>query len=472
VNLERAWALGLLAVPAILLWSRLREARPRAAEASSLLLWRKVAPGETPAARPRPPLAAWMEAAGAALLAIGLADPGTAAAGAVRVVVDVSPSMGTRRADGGTRREAAEAAVPPGNGGEGPVVLLTDHRGALLPGGRQPVATVGLGDRAVNAGITAAAGVPLPDGRWRILLTVEVHGVAGPVEGTLTLGRESRRFTVVPGTPLPLEWDAHLDPWNPREARVILAGDACGADDAVVLRPRGTLLVWLRASSHAIGSGTSPLFRALEAAAGHGIRGPGDPADVGETLEITVEDGPAPMSSLPPFRTAVRILLPDGAGGGPIPGAAVVATAHALVKDVRIDPSVELGTAAAMALAGEPLLVGPDGPLLTAWNEEGVTHVGFRFAPGGTWAATDPSFVVLAQNFVDHARGGPARLEATGVLDPAETREAAGGETFGDLAEALRAAAAAAAGPRRSLAPHLLGAGAALLLAAWWSGRR
>ena len=95
----------------------------------------------------------------------------------------------------------------------------------------------------------------------------------------------------------------------------------------------------------------------------------------------------------------------------------------------------------------------------------------FAFQPGGTWAERDPSFVVFAKNLVEYAAGGPARIEATGVLDPEETREAAEGEAFGDLRKALEEAQAPDPATRRPWAVEFLAAGAALLLAAWWMQR-
>ena len=88
-----------------------------------------------------------------------------------------------------------------------------------------------------------------------------------------------------------------------------------------------------------------------------------------------------------------------------------------------------------------------------------------------TWVERDPSFVVFAQNLVEYAAGGPARIEATGVLDARETREAAEGETFGDLKQALEEASLPDPAARASLAFGVMAAGAALLAAAWFLQR-
>lgn len=100
MSFEHPLALALLVVPAILLWLRRRADRPRAAEASSLLVWDRVSPSDTVPERPRPPLAAWIEAAGAALLVVGMAGPRgavEAGPGTVLILLDTSASMSAKR---------------------------------------------------------------------------------------------------------------------------------------------------------------------------------------------------------------------------------------------------------------------------------------------------------------------------------------------------------------------------------------
>lgn len=478
MSLDRPWALALLAVPVVLLWLRLRAARPREAEASSLLVWAKVSPSDTLPAKPRPPLAAWIEAAGAALIVLGLAGP-TGSAPAVappEVVIDWTPSMGVHRSDGnelrggalsdfaglaagGTRFGYIEKGlhfpreVPARLTAGKRLVLVSDHRVPEFPDDPPRLRTVGVGSHCFNAGITAASGIPLPDGRWRLFLTVEAFGAPGPVEGTLTLGSNASKVTVQPGHPLEVVREVAV---GTSEARIGFKGDALEEDDAVSLKPAGGRTVTCFPND----TGLVPLLKALEAA--------------GAIVPWARVGG---GGSQPPFQlgvsSEVREVLIQFTGDlqGPIvKGADVVATEHVLANGVHVDPSSTLGARTGTPTPGTPVLADRDGPLVTT-REEGPnrTWASFGFKPGGTWVERDPSFVVFAKNLVEYAAGGPVRIEATGVLDPKETREAAEGETFGDIAEALREASGPDPSSRSSWAIPLLLAGALLLAAAWFA---
>ena len=483
MTLDRPWALALLAVPIVLLWLRLRDARPREAEASSLLVWRRVAPADAAPSRPRPPLAAWIEAAGAALLVLGLADPGTEgpAPSSVRALVDASPSMQARGADGRTRLEAVRAAISAGAVVEeaadlegrlpgalaagGPLVVVTDRRLSAFPDDPPRLAVVGVGERGFNAGITAGSGEPAGEGRWRLFLTVEAHGAPGPVEGRFLIGESSESITLTPGTPLALVREV---PSRVAEASIAFPGDRLPSDDRVVLTAKGGELV---EGMHPAYLRDSALPRALAAAG----------------AELEWMTGGEPEILLRPAgseETALAVRLPshlEAAAGPDVSGAAVVAAAHPLVRDVRIDPASTLGRRQGglvkIPAGADTLLSDGDGPLVLL--ESSSAHFGegpragvvLLFLPGGTWVERDPSFVVFAKNLVDFAAGGPARVEATGVLDPDETREAAEGEAFGDLAEALDAARRPDPAARMSIAPYLFAAAAAALAAAWWLAR-
>jgi len=466
VSVDRPWALALLAVPLLLLWLRLRDARPRESEASSLLVWRRVAPADAAAARPRPPLAAWLEAAGAALLVLGLADPGTAgpAASSARVLLDASASM-LPHADGVRGSAGADAAIEETAGLEGrlpgalasgePLVVVTDRRLPSYPDDPQRLQVVGVGRRGFNAGITAASGVPLESGGWRLFLTVEASGAGGLVEGRLSIGDSKERITLTPGTPLEIDRET---PGPVAEAAIDFDRDALDADDRVGLREAGGAIVHLAC---AVGLEESPLVRALIAA---GARRGGDRTVLkGIGLWGTEQRG-----------KPVLVHPPDSAEGPVVEGAGVATGSHPLVRDVRIDPSSSLGRRAAPSFRsppGEVLLSDEEGAL--AWLPlSGIgVQVVLLFTPGGTWVERDPSFVVFAKNLVEYAAGGPARIEATGVLDPEETRQAAEGESFGDLRAALEAARRPDPAARKSIAPHLFAAAAAALAAAWWLAR-
>jgi hypothetical protein len=95
----------------------------------------------------------------------------------------------------------------------------------------------------------------------------------------------------------------------------------------------------------------------------------------------------------------------------------------------------------------------------------------FRFIPGGTWAERDPSFVVLAKNMVEFVGGGEPRVEAEGLLNARETREAAEGETFGDLRSAIEEMRRPDPASRASYAFVLLMLGGGGLAAAWLAMR-
>ncbi len=476
--LDRPWALVLLSVPAVLLWLRFRAARPRTAEASSLLVWRKVSLSDTPAGRPRPPLSAWLEAAGAALVVLAMADPGIpgAAPGVVRVVLDTSVSMHAKGKGGRERIEAAREALA-GSGAAiqestrladdlpallaagAPVVVVTDHR---LPGFEDDpprLRIVGVGEPGFNAGFTAAAGEPLPGGGSRVLLAVETSGTAGPVEGTLRVGGRVRTITLAPGRRMEVEEE--FAPGEDEEiAALSLAGDVLPADDAVRFLTRGTREVHFDCRPDLK---DGPLARALEAAGA--IRG----GEASSTWGIALYLDPAPAG------WGTLLFLPASADGPIVEGVDVTASPHALTEGVAVDPSASMGRRADTGEPGDTLLSDSRGPLVTADLSEahgrGHTEVHFRFLPGGTWVERDPSFVVLAQNLVEWTRWGPPRVEGTGVLDPAETREAAEGETFGDLAAALREAALPDPADRRPLAVILFLAGGVLLAGAWLAAR-
>ena len=479
--LGRPWALVLLLVPPILLWLRLRAARPRDSEASSLLVWNRVAPADAAPTKPRPPLAAWLEAAGAALLALGVADLAIQGPGAssVRVLVDSSPSMEGRAVPaipGPVEETPDPERVLPGLLASGtPVVVVTDRRLPAFPDDPPRLQVVGVGRPGFDAGITAASGAPLPDGRWRLFLTIEAHGAPGPVQGTLAIDGARESITLTPGTPLEVVRES---PARPSEAAIGFPGDPFAPDDRVSLAPRGGEPV------RALAAGAlreSPLARAL-AAAGAELS-----AKVGMGLDehLVIDLVPTAGSK----GTALALRVPQEASGPEVAGAKVAASDHPLVGDVRVDPASTLGrrpatggfvkiprerrTEGAAPLEAKVLLSDETGPALLFWDRTSAAppEVEFLFLPGGTWVERDPSFVVLAKNLVDHAAGGPARLEAAGVLDPGETRQAAEGESFGDLAAALDAARRPDPGTRHPIASILLLGGAALLLAAWFASR-
>jgi hypothetical protein len=387
VSLDRPWALALLAVPVLLLWLRLRAARPREAEASSLLVWSKVSQNDTQAARPRPPVSAWIEALGAAALALGLAGPGT----------------------GGTPTPLPGSSPPPKAGG-------------------------------FNAGITVASGAPLPDGRWRLYLCVEAFGAPGPVEGTLSIGDVRETVTVAPGTPLDLVRDV---PAGAAGARIEFKGDVLAEDDGVATSRLGGARVVLGAARQ-----DDPLARALLAAGAELSRGGRRPlylgldgGDHGRNIDIAV---PLPLQE----------------AGPELRGATVVASEDPLVRDVHVDPTATLGRRSGEAEGERPLLLDKDGPLAMVSGVGNSLRLSLAFIPGGTWVERDPSFVVFAKNLVEYAAGGPARVEATGVLSSAKTREAAEGTAPADDP-------VPSGSPRVSWAFHLLMAGALLLAAAW-----
>jgi aerotolerance regulator-like protein len=454
VSLERPWALALLAVPVLLLWLRLRAARPREAEASSLLVWSKVSLGDTPSAKPRPPLAVWIEALGAAALALGLAGPGApgTAPAPPLVLLDASPSMrgATVPAEGATVQTSfhPEVDLPSLLAAPGPVVVVTDHRLPSFSDVPGRLWVVGIGKPGFNAGITAASWDLLPDGRWRLFLAVEAHGAAGPVEGTLRIGDLKETITVAPGRPLEVVRDV---PPGAAEARIEFQGDALPGDDAVALSARGGAP--LRAEMH--GPGDDALRSLALAVEACGVRVElGSP--LGDRRGIFLVRGRDEVPS-------AEWWFPVKPGARAVRGAGVAAAGHPLARDVHVDPSSTLGARGDDELPGSPVLLDADGPLVT--EKDGFVH--FAFLPGGTWVERDPSFVVLVRNLVDAAAGGPARIEATGVLDPRETREAAEGEAFGDLRAALEEARQPDPATRVSFAFGLLLSGAGLLGVAW-----
>lgn len=480
--LGRGWALVLLAVPAILLLLRIRAARPRAAEASSLLVWRKVSSSDTLARRPRPPLAAWLEAAGAALLVLALADPAIpgAAAGTVRVLLDTSASMHAKGADGRTRLEAARAALagretvlqeaarpeevlPALLAAGRPVVVVTDRR---LPGFEDDpprLRTVGVGEPGFNAGFTVAAAEPSPGGGMRVFLSVEAWGGPGPVQGTIEgLGPGGGRevLTLSPGAAR--DFDRSIGTVD--VVAIQFPGDVLSLDDRLMLKPfvEGPTPL---ARGDPRGPGEA-LLRALEAAGAGRAAGDGNP---GEVVLLSSGEGTGVLAVL---------AFPVDASGGEVRGAEVVAAADPLARDVSVDPAVTLGTRGGPAPPGEVLLADGAGPLVTVERGD-VLRVRFGFRPGGTWVERDPSFVILLKNIVDAVRA-PARVEILSdymelgrdpSVGPRETREAAAGESFGDLEAALREASLPDPAGRRPLAVMVLLGGAALLAGAWWTGR-
>ncbi len=499
MSLDRPWALALLAVPVLLLWLRLRAARPREAEASSLLVWSKVSPSDTLPAKPRPPLAAWIEALGAALIALGLAGPRGAGEGPeqkTRILLDHSASMHAKGPDGKSRLDAYFALYPADRVREEMagaarydekdpavavpsmlrsekerdqdrrIVLVTDHRWSQFPDDPPYLRTIGLGAPCFNAGITTASGVPLPDGRWRLFLTVEAFGAPGPVEGTLSLGKDASKITVQPGRPLEVVREV---PSGASEARVTFKGDALPEDDSVLLWTAGGHAV----SGHLEGvPENSPLVAALQAA---GAKFP--PRGAPEELKGPWSGGIHLLGD----SVSVAVSWKSSDSGTFVKGEGVCTTGDGLMKDVHVDPSSTLGRRVGTCPTGpilKVLMVDQDGPLATVFtmvshisvqHEDTVVHLGF--VPGGTWVERDPSFVVFAKNLVEYAAGGPARIEATGLLDAKETREAAEGETFGDIKAAFEEAARPDPSSRASFAFPLLLAGALLLGSAWIAGR-
>lgn len=466
MTFDRPWALALLVVPVVLLWLRLRAQRPREAEASSLLVWQKVSPADAAPARPRPPLAAWLEAAGVVLLVAGLADPGMQAADTrpFRVLLDRSPSMESKRKDGMTRIEYARSLVVseslreignverdlPGWLGSGSaVVFVTDHRipgFEDIPGGFQ---MVGVGDRGWNAGITMAATELQPLGTRQALVSIEAHGSSGPVQGRLRIGPKEESITVSPGAKTEIVRDI---PGSQVEVQIEFPGDVLPADDRAIIP--SFVEVPLAASDD---PDLAPVVRALEAAGA-----------------VRQELGP-----LPPRTIALGFLtlrFPPPGGGDAVRGDRVVATGHPLARGVSVDPTGTLGARRAAPPPGEPILVDEIGPLVSATYDSPVfgapaPDIHFALVPGGTWAERDPSFVVFAKNLVECSAKVPVELVTLGVLDPKETREAAEGETFGDLAKALEEARRPDPAARAPLAAAFLFAAAGLLGAAWWVRR-
>jgi hypothetical protein len=487
VSFEHPLALLLLVVPAILLWLRTRAERPRPAEASSLLVWQKVSPSDTVPEKPRPPLAAWIEAAGAALLAVGMAGPMGAegAPAPVAILNDLSPSVGVdarRTMLGPFPAEEAKVEEWPSTDPERdlpallaagkPVIVVTDHHMPEFPDEPHRLRVIGRGKRAFNAGITAASGVVLPDGRWRVLLVVESHGSSGPVQGTLRIGSVEDPITLGPGKALELEREVSRDTaW----ARILFPGDCMEADDAVMLRGAGGEAVVFSAPDRA---DLGPMVRALEAAGARrdGLR------SLPDSLTLKGEKGGA---------LQLDFFAPDaGTEAQPILGRNVTTPDHPLTRDVHIDPGVTMGSRSKPAViekevAPDPverLMVHPPSarlldeegqPLATYYPEErnDAARVMFRFIPGGTWAERDPSFVVLAKNMVEFVGGGEPRVEAEGLLNARETREAAEGETFGDLRSAIEEMRRPDPASRASYAFVLLMLGGGGLAAAWLAMR-
>ncbi len=476
MTLERPAALALLLVVPVLLLLRLRAARPRTGRASSLLVWRRVA-GDSPdpRQRPRPPLSAWLEAAAAGLAALAVAEPSLLLADAPRpvVILDTSPSMQVRDGPGGsTREEAARAAVrragleasdvrPARDPAAGvaaavgaeaagrPLVLLTDRRPRGGPAG---VAVAGWGGPAVNGGIVAAAADPLPGGGAVVVVTVALHGAAGPTPARLQVGAGTSDLLLRGSGETTVERRvADVGPTG-IGVRLELPGDALAADDEVLLRPRGGGPVALRCDD---AFAASPLGRALLAAGP--ARGSGA---AGEDPVLAVPGGDAPP---------VILRIPAAPDGGPVAGATVVTTDHPLAAEVLVDPSADLGRRGRGGAPGAPVLADGEGPLVGAEAAGDGLRVSFAFQPGGSWAARDPSFVVLATNLVEAAGGGPARFAAEGLLDPAETDAA--GEGFGDADTLLRARGRGGSG-RRGLGLPLLAAATLLAIASLLLHRR
>jgi hypothetical protein len=369
------------------------------------------------------------------------------------MIVDASASMKGRdlppEAAQGQPSTNLDVDLPPLLATPGPVVVVTDRRLVAFPDIPGKLRVIGVGKRGFNAGVTAVTGAPIADGRWRVFLTVEAHGAPGPVEGRLRTGYSEESITVTPGRPLEVVRDVG---YAPGDARIEFAGDGFAADDSVALRSEGGEFVQVR------GVSACPPFGRAFLAAGARVDSP-----VGGGLVL--QRGPHGAGLFLGFPSG-------GALGREIEGKSVFVADHPLTRDLRIDPSATLGFRSATAQAqsgGTVLLSDGDGPLVSL--RERPERVEFSFHPGGTWVERDPSFVVFAKNLVEYAAGGPARLEATGVLDSKETREAAEGETFGDLAAALAEARRPDPASRASLAAAALLAGAALLASAWFAGR-
>ncbi len=483
MSLEHPLALVLLAVPAVLLWLRARAARPRDAEASSLLVWQRVSPVDTVPERPQPPLAAWIEAAGAALLVLGMAGPrGPAGEGpaTVRVLLDTSASMSAKRPDGRTRIETARAIVAeyhtavhvevresedPASelaiwtAGGPPVVVVTDRR---LPNhGDDPprLRVVGLGDRGFNAGITAISGVPLADGKWRLFLAIEAHGGGSVAGGTLRIDGKETAITLTPGRPLEVVREV---PKGEFLAGLDFPGDVLAKDDIASVSPFGGARVVLDRDPD---PRLDALARALLAAGAEGGRVRSGPPGL-----YLRRSGPDAFDLAP--QGEVDLSIPAAADGADAMGREVVSTGEELVKDVRIDPSVTMGRRGdGGPSSARVLLSDGEGPLAWLADRPGGVSVRFGFVPGGSWVERDPSFVVFARNVVEYAALGPPRLIAEAVQNPRETREAAEGETFGDLRLAIEEASRPDPASRVSYAFALLLAGAAALAAAWLAMR-
>jgi hypothetical protein len=388
--------------------------------------------------------------------------------------------MSARRPDGRTRLEAARALVaeyqtdvhvdvrgsadlardlPPLLAAGPPVVVATDHR---LPGyGDDPprLRIAGFGSPGFNAGITGVSGGPLPDGTWRALLTIEAHGGPGPAEGTLRIGGVESSITLSPGRPAEVVREV---PKGDFLAGLDFPGDVLGKDDTASVAGFGGARVALDRDPD---SRLDPLVRALEAAGAEAGRTRPGPPGIHLVRTGTDRDDLTHQGE-------IDLAIPAAAGGKDVLGATAIASEETLVKEVRIDPS---GTMGIRGDCGPPsarvLLSDGDGPLVWLEDRPGGIVVQFAFVPGGTWVDRDPSFVVLARNVVEYAALGPPRLVAEATQDPAETREAAEGETFGDLKAAIEEARRPDPASRTSYAVLLLMAGGGALAVAWMAMR-
>jgi hypothetical protein len=343
--------------------------------------------------------------------------------------------------------------------------VVTDHRIEGFADDPPRLRIVGVGTPGFNAGITVTTGDATSEGVGRVLLTVTAHGSAGPKAGTLrftpSVGEaQSRPITVSPGVALdlPQEWRWSRGDWEEGAVRIECADDLLPADDQVDLAARGGAPIAFFAPER---PDLDAMLRALEAA------GAARKPRKSESGDVHFHR-PGGAGEFGFAKDSCWIQFPPNGSGAEVRGDSVVATGHPLARDVCVDPAVVLGRRGGPAPSGVPVLVDAGGPLICVGSGGDIE---FGFVPGGTWVERDPSFVVLARNIVEFAAGGPARVEATGVLDPAETREAAEGETFGDLAAALAEAARPDPAARAPVAWVLLAAGAGLLAAAWWAER-
>jgi hypothetical protein len=475
----------LLLVPILLLLRR-RAYRPREAVASSLLLWRRIAAtSPVPPDHPRPPPSAWWEAAGVTLLALAAADPRFSGGGErpVTVVLDSSPSMGALRAPGETRLEFARRvlaesgrqveileapepfAIARARAGVegGDVVVVTDR----VPPSQDalPFAVVSVGSEVSNVGITSARGIVDERGVVHLHLLVEATEPPGSWPGTIHWENGSEMSaTVAPGRPLSVartvDAASSAGPWT---LRIRYADDALAADDVVTMRRVGGASVEAQPGAAAF----ADLLRAVRATG----RATVVDASVSDDLDLVMRfqrDGAGEEFGGPETLTLRRVPRAMGQDAGAIVRAVdLLATDDALVADVHPDPILVAGRRVATgALApGAPLLVDLLGPLVAVERpspREWIVHLALE--PDADWTSRDSAFVVLVENLIDAVAGGPPRVEAHGLLDPRETL--CSSAPVGTVGEALAAARTTAA-TGAAVGPWLLlGAAAALALAA------